>query len=99
MASIKINSRVMRDKASTLTEISKSIKNLTDEMKTEMDRLRSSWEGSVAERTVEKFSSLSSTFEERYTTIENYAKFLNNVAEQWDRAQAEQMAAIENTKS
>lgn len=91
MATIKINSAVMRDKSATLTSVSSTIRTLTDELLQEMDRLKSTWEGEVAETTVQKFKALSDDFEERYVTIDSYANFLENAATEWDRINAENL--------
>lgn len=99
MASIKVNSTVMRDKANTLQGIAKSIKGFTDEMTNEMNRLRSAWEGEVAETTVKKFQGLSNDFEERFNTINKYAEFLNKAAEEWDRVNAQNLQAAQGQPS
>lgn len=96
MASIKVNSTTMRDKANTLQSIAKSIQSFTEEMTNEINRLKSTWEGEVAETTVRKFNGLADDFEERFTTINNYADFLNKAAEEWDRIQGEQKSAAES---
>lgn len=89
MSSTKVNSTVMREKATRLREISKTIKSFTEEMTGEMNCLRSAWEGEVAETTVRKFQGLTDDFEERFNTINNYARFLENAAEEWDRVNEE----------
>lgn len=99
MASIKVNSVVMKDKANTLQSIAKSIKGFTDEMISEMDRLNSVWEGEVAETTVKKFKGLADDFQERYDTINNYAIFLNNAAEEWEKVNNENLQAAQNQQS
>ena len=99
MASIKVNSTVMSDKANTLTGIAKSIKGFTDEMINEMNRLRGTWEGEVAETTVKKFQGLVDDFEERFKTINSYADFLKKAAEEWDRVNAENLQAAQGQQS
>ncbi|WP_157949886.1 WXG100 family type VII secretion target [Vallitalea okinawensis] len=99
MASIKVNSTVMREKSDILKGCSSSIKNFTEEMKNEIDRLRATWEGDVAETTIRKFNELSDDFEERYNTINQYATFLTNAADEWDRTNATNMQDIESKRS
>lgn len=99
MATIKVNSTVMRDKSTALKGIAKSIKGFTEEMTNEMDRLRGAWEGEVAETTVSKFKGLADDFEERFNTINSYADFLNNAADEWDRVNAENLQAAQGQQS
>lgn len=99
MASIKVNSTVMREKSESLKNIANSIKGFTEEMKNEINRLKSSWEGDVAETTVRKFNELSDDFEERFNTINSYAAFLVKAADEWDRVNQENLQAAESQKS
>ena len=80
MATIKVNSTVMREKASTLKAISSSVSSITTDALTEINSLRSYWEGSAAENYVTSFKALSSKFEEISKTIKEYATFLDNAA-------------------
>lgn len=95
MATIKVNSAVMRDKASTFKTISTSIKTFTDEMTTEVENLKSVWEGESAETTVNKFKSLSEAFEGICNTINQYASFLEQAAESYDSVEASVTQAAE----
>lgn len=85
MATVKVNSTVMREKASTLRSNGASIRTLIEEMMAEINRLKSTWEGNTAEAAVQKFTSMQAEFEARYTTIESYATFLENAAVEWER--------------
>lgn len=85
MASIKIDSSVMRDKANSLQTVAKEIKGFTDEMTQEINKLSAYWEGNVAETTVKKFNALNDDFDERFNTINQYADFLNKAADEWDK--------------
>ncbi|KON87973.1 hypothetical protein AF332_14825 [Sporosarcina globispora] len=98
MASIKVNSKVMRDKANSLKTIANSIRTFTEEMNKEINSLRSSWEGQAAEVAVKKFGQLSNNFKEKFDTINQYSKFLENAAEQWDRTNQETIQAAENQR-
>lgn len=99
MATIKVNSTVMREKSENLKSIAKSIRSFTEDMKNEINRLRASWEGDVAETTVRKFNDLSDDFEERFNTINSYATFLINAADEWDRVNQGNLQAAESQKS
>ena len=81
MAKIAVNSEVLEAKAESLTTIATQISTLTNEMKNEISKLKTAWEGEAAETLVNKFMSLSGTFEERYQTINQYSTFLHNAAD------------------
>ena len=98
MATIKVNSTVMRDKAETFRSVASTIYDLTQEMFQEIEGLHSVWEGESAELTVKQFQSLQSTFEEKKQTIENYAKFLEEAAQAYDEAEEYVQQGAEGTK-
>lgn len=99
MATIKVDSSVMRDKASTFKQVASTIKGLTDEMTQEIESLSSVWEGESAETTVTKFKSLASTFEEKYNTINQYASFLEEAAQAYDEAEKAVAQGAEGTQA
>ncbi|MFB9324993.1 WXG100 family type VII secretion target [Paenibacillus aurantiacus] len=99
MASIKVNSTVMRDKSESLKGIAKSIQGFTSEMTNEINRLRSTWEGEVAETTVKKFNELKDDFQSRFDTINQYAEFLKSAADEWDRVNQENLQSAESQRS
>ncbi len=80
---IKANSQVMREKAAVLKEIGTKIEALAGEMKSEISRLQTTWEGEAAELLVARFNELNNAFESRKQTIYSYADFLNNAADQY----------------
>ena len=88
MATIKVNSTVMRDKANGFKTVSSSIKTFTTEMTNEIDSLKTTWQGESAETLVNKFKGLSGNFEEICKTINQYADFLNHAAESYDKVEA-----------
>lgn len=88
MATIKVNSTSMRDKANSFKTVANSIKTFTAEMTAEVESLRSAWQGESAETTVTKFKGLADNFEEVYNTIVAYANFLEQAAEAYDSAEA-----------
>ncbi|MBQ8002169.1 MAG: WXG100 family type VII secretion target [Clostridia bacterium] len=99
MATIKVDSTVMRDKAGIFKNVATSIKTLTDEMTQEIESLRSAWEGESAETTVNKFKSLAATFEEKYETINQYASFLEEAANAYDEAEKAVTQGAEGTQA
>ena len=84
MATIKVNSTSMRDKANSFKTVAGSIKTFTNEMTNEIESLKSVWQGESAETTVTKFRGLADNFEEIYNTIVSYANFLEQAAEAYD---------------
>lgn len=88
MATIKVNSTVMRDKARSFKTVANSIKTFTTEMTAEVESLRSAWEGESAETTVTKFKGLADDFDEIYSTIIAYADFLEQAAEAYDAVES-----------
>lgn len=88
MATIKVNSTVMRDKASAFKTVANSIKTFTGEMTSEIESLKTQWQGEAAETTVNKFKGLADDFEGIYNTIIAYATFLEQAAESYDNAEA-----------
>ncbi len=78
---IKANDQVMREKATILKEIGANIANLANEMKAEIARLETTWEGEAAELLVARFNELNNSFESRQRTIDNYANFLSNASD------------------
>ncbi len=87
MATIKVNSTVMRDKASSFKTVANSIKTFTGEMTAEIESLKSVWQGESAETTVAKFKGLADNFEDIYSTIVGYANFLEQAAEAYDNVE------------
>ena len=87
MATIKVNSTVMRDKANSFKTVANSIKNFTSEMTTEVESLKAAWQGESAETTVSKFKGLADNFEEIYATIVSYASFLEQAADAYDNVE------------
>jgi len=88
MAKIAVNYEVVAAKSDSLKSIANQISTLTNEMKNEINRLRSAWEGDAAETLVTRFNSLSETFEERFNTVTQYSNFLRNASEEMRRTEA-----------
>lgn len=81
MATIKVNSTVIEEKANNFKTAATTIKGQTEQMTTQVEKLRSYWEGDAAEATIKQFTALASKFEEIVGTIENYGTYLSEVAE------------------
>ena len=96
MATIKVNSSVMREKASAFKTVAGSIKTFTGEMTTEIDSLKSVWQGESAETTVSRFKGLADNFEEIYNTIVSYATFLEQAAEAYDNVEKANVQSAQN---
>ncbi len=99
MATIKVNSIVMREKASSFKTVANSIKVFTSEMTSEIESLRSTWEGESAEALVTKFRGLADNFEDVYKTIISYANFLDQAAEAYDNTEAANVQGAQSQRS
>lgn len=96
MATVKVDSNVMREKAAILKANATEISGLITDMMTKINDLKSTWEGTVAENAIRKFTELQEKFEERYTTINDYAAFLENAATEWDSVNDSIVGAMES---
>lgn len=81
MATIRVNTAVMKDKAQSLETISKSIKNFVENMNNEVDGMKAFWEGEAADSTVKEYHRIAAGFEEIDATIKKYVSFLNKAAD------------------
>lgn len=95
MATIKVNSVVMREKASAFKTVANSIKTFTNEMSADVENLKSVWEGESSAAALARFKSLSENFEEIYNTIIAYADFLDQAAEAYDAAETSNTQGIQ----
>lgn len=96
MATIKVNSTVMREKAGAFKTVANSIKGFTDEMIAEVESLRAAWEGESAETLITKFKGLADNFEDIYETIVSYANFLEQAAESYDNTETANVQGAQN---
>lgn len=87
MATIKVNSAVMREKATTFKSIATSVRNYTDDMLAKIDELKAYWEGDAAEATVTSFKNQKAAFDDIIKNIENYGSFLENAAAVYDKTE------------
>ncbi|MBQ8741959.1 MAG: WXG100 family type VII secretion target [Clostridia bacterium] len=99
MATIKVNSTSMRDKANSFKTVANSIKTFTGEMTAEIESLRSAWQGESAETTVTRFKGLADNFEEIYNTIVSYATFLEQAAEAYDNTEKANVQGAQSQQS
>lgn len=87
MATIKVDSTAIREKAATFDSIATNIENYTEEIEREIQGMKSVWEGDAAESSVAKFENFKRAFAERKETIRKYAQFLRNAAEAYDNSE------------
>lgn len=99
MATIKVNSTSMRDKANSFKTVANSIKTFTGEMTAEIESLKSAWQGESAETTVTKFKGLTDNFEDIYNTIISYANFLEQAADSYDAAENANVQGAQSQQS
>ncbi len=99
MATIKVNSTVMREKASSFKTVASSIKTFTSDMTNEIEGLKAVWEGESAETLVSKFRGLADNFDDIYNTIISYANFLEQAAEAYDNTETANTQGAQNQRS
>ena len=99
MATIKVNSTSMRDKANAFKNVARSVDVFTKEMTAEIERLKSAWQGEAAETTVNKFKGLADNFEEIVSTINGYANFLEQAAEAYDATEDANVQGAQSQRS
>ena len=98
MATIKVNSTVMREKASSFKTVANSIKVFTNEMTAEVESLKAAWEGESAETLVNKFRGLADNFDDIYETVVSYANFLEQAAEAYDNTETANVQGAQNQR-
>ena len=99
MAEIKVNSSVMKEKASNFKNVAKSVEQFTNDMMSEIDSLKQAWEGEAAEALVNKFKGLRKNFEDICKTINQYGDFLTQAAENYDKVEESIKQGTEGQKS
>ena len=99
MAEIKVNSSVMKEKASNFKNVAKSVEQFTNDMMSEIDSLKQAWEGEAAEALVNKFKGLRKNFEDICKTINQYGDFLTQDAENYDKVEESIKQGAEGQKS
>lgn len=99
MAEIKVNSSVMKEKASNFKNVAKSVEQFTNDMMSEIDSLKQAWEGEAAETLVNKFKGLRKNFEDICKTINQYGDFLTQAAENYDKVEESIKQGAEGQKS
>ena len=85
MAEITVNSEGLRSSAGVFEEVKKNIQTLLADIQNEMDHVKQNYKGEEADDLYNCFSQLSDDFEERGKVIQEYADFLKETADDWDR--------------
>ena len=99
MATIKVNSSVMRDKATSFKTVATSVKTFTEDMTVEIENLKATWQGEAAETLVNKFKGLADKFDEICGTINQYAVFLEQAADSYDKVESSVVQGAEGQRS
>lgn len=87
MATIKVDSTAIREKANTFKTIATNINTYMQDMEAEINNMKGVWEGEASEVTINKFKEYKKGFEEKKQSIENYATFLESAAEAYDNSE------------
>ena len=85
MAEITVNSEGLRSSAGVFEEVKKKIQTLLADIQNEMDNVKQNYKGEEADDLYNRFSQLCDDFEERGKVIQEYADFLKETADDWDR--------------
>lgn len=99
MATIKVNSKVMREKATSFLSISSSVEKMLGEITTEIDGLKKSWEGTASETYALKYKKFAEGFDEICKSIKDYGEFLNLAAERYEEREKANTQKAEGQKS
>ena len=73
MATIKVDSTAIREKAATFDSIATNIENYTEEIEREIQGMKSVWEGDAAESSVAKFENFKRAYDNSERNIQNGA--------------------------
>ena len=85
MAEITVNSEGLRSTAKVFEDVKTKIQTLLNEIQNEMEIVKQNYKGEEADDLYNRFSQLSDDFEERGKVIQEYADFLKETADDWDR--------------
>lgn len=99
MATIKVNSASMRTKAASFNQVAQNISNFTSEMTSEINSLKNFWTGDAGETLVTKFNALRDDFENIVDTINSYATFLNEAADNYDAVEDRNLQGAQGQQS
>ncbi len=97
MASIKVNSAAMRDKAASFDKVAVALQGHIGDVNAVVNTLKSVWEGDAMEATVKLYQSYAQDFENIITAIRAYERFLNDAAEQYDITEAQNRTNAESS--
>ena len=97
MAEIKVTSGTLRAKASSIKGISASIQSLESEIRSEVDRLKPSWEGEASENFQKNYTKIGEKLKGIYETISKYSAFLEEAAEGFAQAEAASVSETQQT--
>lgn len=92
---IKISLGEVSKTAGIIRTINKSLSVRLEEIKTEMNKLASSWQSDASDTIRNNFNALAPRFEEYKTIVESYANFLDNTVINYNAAES----AINNNAS
>jgi WXG100 family type VII secretion target len=88
MAEIKVNSQVLRDAATQLTNELGNFSDISGDIEQGLSSLSSTWEGDAFNSFLSQLNALSPSLERYSEVIRDYANFLNTTAEQYETTEA-----------
>lgn len=80
MASFKVTTQTLEDKATTIKTINTQFNGIMEEITTLMHRLQNDWQSEAAEQFISRFDKLKNEFTSYSKVIDSYSLFLTNAA-------------------
>lgn len=78
---IKIDTGAIASAAARMSSLNESLADLMNETRQQMDSLAGSWSGAAADATIQSYDAFAAKYSEEYhKLIDDYVKFLNQVA-------------------
>jgi WXG100 family type VII secretion target len=84
MAEIKVTPAVLRAAANNINGQNTAFQNNMTAIRTDMQAMKSTWEGSAAESFMIRFNQLEKNFATYYRVIGDYIKYLNTAADTYE---------------
>lgn len=91
-----VTPEVLRSTASDFQNKATAVKSLHDTMLTKVQGLSASWTGTAAEAYNAKFTALKPGMEKIYNMISEHVRDLNDMADEYTKAETNATAAAEN---
>lgn len=92
---MKVNFGKLESDADDLKRLNNDLRNKLDEIKTEINSLSSTYESDASEKIRAKITGMEGKFDNYFGVIENYEKYIRNVAIAWRSTESARTSAAE----